>query len=217
MVLFVDRSALFTAVKDECQRTSHVAFNTALARFCAIAELRMWYGSKGPLDCDPVRVREMETTDTITAASGTAPLPSGFLEAKALEWTGSPRTLPDYMPPAEFRAKRYTTGSGSPVAYTIEAGNILLSPQVSGDLEMVYYARPTDLSGDASENDVLHAYPMIYFHGVLIEAYDYLRNDYKKTQAMASYKSAVEAANGQFRQSQVSGNALAPVIPGWRV
>lgn len=217
MPLFADRSDLSDAIKNECQRTTHAAFAAALPRFVALAEQRMWFGSHGTLECDPLRVREMETSATLTATDGAANLPASYLSTISLEWTGSPRCTPDFMAPDAFRAARYTSTSGTPVAYTVEGARMLFSPMISGDFDHLYYAMPAALEADDDTNDILETYPMIYFHGVLIEAYGWLRHDDRRAQAMGDYKSAIDALVLHSIKSRHSGNRLVPRVPGSRI
>lgn len=218
MALFSALADLKDAVRDECERRSHARFDAALPRFVAGAEQRMWYGSEAPLKSEPVRLRVMEAEATIALTDGAGDLPDDYLSARRLIWTaGDPKTAPLYEAPDVFHATRYALTTGHPVRYTIEGDYLLISPMITSEVRLLYYARPAALEGETDTNAVLEHFPMLYLHGVLIEAYRWLRNDAKTQEAFVNYTSTCSGLLNSERRARQGGNRLGMRIPNWRV
>lgn len=217
MALFATLSDLKDAIRDECERRTHARFDAALPRFIAGAEQRMWHGSWPPLASERLRLREMETTTALTVTDGEAELPADYLEGISLKWELDPRTAPRYEAPDVFHVNRYRFPNGYPVRYTIEAGNLLFSPKISGELTFTYYAEPTALVEDTDTNAVLQKHPMLYFHAALIEAYRWLRNDAKMQEHFGNYTALASGLLHSDRRARQGANQLAMRIPNWRI
>lgn len=216
MPLFPTRSELLIAVRSETEKTSHAKFDDALPRFVAGAEQRMFYGSDAPFPSEAIRLRAMETTDGVTLTAGVGDLPADYLAARSLRWMTAPYSQPKYQAPENFWADRYDLTNGSPVAFTIEGSKLHVSPKVTGDITLAYYALPAALETETSTNAVLTAHPMIYFHAVLIEAYLWLRNTTKAQESYANFTGAVSGLLNSDRKARQGGNQLAMRIPNWR-
>jgi hypothetical protein len=218
MALYASLAELKEAVRFEVKRMNNAQFDQALPRLVAQAEHRMWFGSDDPLKASPLRLRVMERSETLTLAGGAVTLPDDYLEARRLQWNGSPRTSPIYEAPHSFFVSQYQDQTGSPVRFTIEGSDLLVSPKASGDIEFLYYARPEALEDETDTNAVLSAFPMIYFQAVLLEAHAFLRNADEMQKAFGAY---VSLAGGAGRSDGTARRAfaspMAPRIPGWRV
>lgn len=217
MALYATLNDLKCGLREETERLNHAKFESALGRIIASAEQRMFYGAGDPLKSAPLRLRNMEQTDTVTLAAGEVALPAGYLSVQRLQWNAEPKNSPTYEAPHSFFQNRYTSTAGSPVRYTIESGKLYVSPLISGALVLVYYKRPTELVADTDSNAVLLAYPMLYFHAALIEAYSYLRNPNEMSKQFSAY---VSLASGLVRSEadarRGSSSPLAMRVPGWR-
>lgn len=217
MALFSTLADLKDAVRDECERGGHARFDAALPRFVAGAEQRMWYGAEAPFPSEPVRLRAMEEEATITVTDGAGELPADYLSARRLIWTaGEPDTAPLYEAPDVFHTRRYALTTGHPVRYTIEGDSLLISPQITSEIKLLYYARPDALEDETDTNGVLTSHPMLYFHATLIEAYRWLRNAEKGQEAFGNYTSTVSGLLNSERRARQGGNQLAMRIPNWR-
>jgi hypothetical protein len=217
MVLFATLSDLKDAIRDECERRTHARFDAAIPRFVAGAEQRMWHGSWPPLASERLRLREMEAEAVIAVTDGEGQLPEDYLEGRRLIWTaGEPRTAPKYEAPDVFYEHRYALTTGYPVRYTIEGGKILFSPQITGELKLLYYAEPAPLVEETDTNAVLEKHPMLYFHAALIEAYRWLRNDAKMQEHFGNYTALASGLLHSDRRARQGANQLAMRIPNWR-
>ena len=108
-----------------------------------------------------LRIREMEAVDTsTTTVSGTQAydLPTGYLEARYVNYQSDPYTFLNYMAPADFM-RVYNAGqdSGTPTYYTIIGKKIYLGaqPDAAQTLEIGYFKRLTGLSDSNTSNDIL--------------------------------------------------------------
>jgi len=217
MALFATLSDLKDAIRDECERRTHARFDSSLPRFIAGAEQRMWHGAWPPLASERLRLREMEAEAVIVVTDGEGQLPEDYLEGRRLIWTaGDPKTAPTYEAPDVFYEHRYALTTGYPVRYTIEGGKILFSPQITGELKLLYYAEPAPLVEETDTNAVLAKHPMLYFHAALIEAYRWLRNNDKMQEHFGNYTALASGLLHSDRRARQGANQLAMRIPNWR-
>jgi hypothetical protein len=118
--------------------------------------------------------RLQEVTATLTPSGGSVALPSDYLESVRLTWTGSPRIELEYVHPSILQAMYPTAPTDVPHIWTIEGGNILIRPEDTTALELLYYAKPAALSG--SLNWLYTNYPDAYLAASLAEAYAFLKD-----------------------------------------
>lgn len=217
MALFNTRIDLEAAIKDETAKHLNPRFEAALPRFVAGAEQRMFFGAADPLPSEPLRLRSMEKAGSLAITDGAGVLPDDYLAGRRIRYDGSPRSTPIYEAPDLFWANRYHLPTGSPVRYTIEGNKLHTSPQITGSLPFLYYAKPDFLVDANDSNAVLTEYPMLYLHASLIEAYRYLRNAEKVQESFANYASAASGLLSTERKARQGANALAMRIPNTRV
>jgi hypothetical protein len=141
------------------------------------------------------RVRQKETTATLTPSSGTVALPSDYLSAIRLTWTGSPRIDLDYVHPSYLQMIYPTSPTDVPRIYTIEGSNILVRPVNDTALELLYNQKTAALSG--SLNWLYTNYPDVYLAGSLVEAYQFV----KDTENMAIWGTRLETALSEIRSN----------------
>lgn len=215
-MIFTNLGDLHDALRSECERVNNPKFDEALPRMVAAAESRLFHGAGDPLRSVPLRLRVMETQETLTLSTGSAALPADFLQAKRLHWTGEPQTFPTYETPQSFFVNRNLVTSGSPTVYTIDDLALYVSPRVSGSIVLYYYAQPAALEDDADTNAVLEAHPMAYFYAALIEAYAYLRNADQMQRAFGSYVSLVSGITASEAVTKRGGSSpMAPRLSSW--
>lgn len=181
------------------------------AEFVALAEQRMYYGGNGVV---PLRVLPMEHSEAITFAAGVAPLPSAFLDKRALYVTGRPEALA-YEPPTVFYPMADARqGVSFPQAYTIEGNSLKISPAVNATANLLYYRKLTTPVADSSTNDILSRYPGIYLFGTQVELYRELRNPEEMQRALQMYADAVQAANNQAMIARTFGGPVRKRLMG---
>lgn len=122
-----------------------------------------------------LHVRENATTATITMSGGSGTLPTDFLSAKRMTWTGTPAVELEYVHPTYLRALHPTTDSGYPEQYTIEGGSVIVRPVSDTSLQTLYVQKTAVLSGTL--NWLFTKHPDAYLFGSLVEAEAFGVND----------------------------------------
>jgi hypothetical protein len=157
----------------------------------------------------PLRVREIETIDTITMATGVGTLPTTFLEAIRVVEAATPRRPLTYISPEQADIDYASRPSGSGQFYTIIGSSIYGYPRGSTSFELTHYAMPTTINGDGAVVDtILTAYPMIYLAGVLAMVAYNLDDNEKMTKHLAMLKGAVGAANGIVQNQKLMNSPV---------
>lgn len=194
-------------------RTAVLGLRTDMAaRFAAeilpLAEQRIFYGD-GPLA--PLRVLPMEVSDDLVFTDGAATLPADFLDKRALYWTGTGgQTVSlSYEPPSVFYPQAYCRQGGTfPVAYTLEGNTVKVSPGLTGEATLLYYARPPAMVGDGDSNAILANWPGVYLFSCQMDLYRLLRNDGELAKVRQFYADALGAANRQALVARTLGGPL---------
>src|SRR5262245_19856617 len=99
-----------------------------------------------------LRVRQQETSATLTPSSGVAALPVDYLAWRRVTWTGSPRGELDYVTPSWLQAAYPASAAGAPAVFTIEGSSLMVGPMDDTALELLYYAKVPALSDAATTN-----------------------------------------------------------------
>lgn len=115
------------------------------------------------------KLAQWDTSATVTFVSGTASLPADFVAAKALKYPAGDYTL-EFRPQGGFDEAAAADTSGEPAWYTIRGSQIIIYPQYSGDMTLVYTARFTPLSDSTTTNSLLTLFPDAYLYGSLAHA-----------------------------------------------
>ena len=117
-----------------------------------------------------LRVRQMETSTTLTPSSGSATLPTDYLAWRRVTWTGSTRVELQYVHPSVLQQYYPDTPSATPTVFTIEGSTLKVRPVDGTGLEFGYFQKVPVLSDSNTTNWLLTAYPDLYLFGSLVEA-----------------------------------------------
>jgi hypothetical protein len=169
--------------------------------FISLAQDRIYLGSP-ELECDPLRIGDMLTV--VNPFTGT--LPSNWTEIKRMSWVlfGSIKYALDFMPLEKIGP--YEGISGRPQFFSLRGDTVVYGPTFTNDVELMYYARPADLSADS---DVIPAScNAIYLYGTMLEAALYLKDDDEAARLVKAYKNALNAVQKQDDGNLHSGNTL---------
>ena len=103
------------------------------------------------------------------------------------------------------------TSSGQPAFYSIENGQLRLSPSPNGSENLVlrYYAKLDDLSADDDTNVILTNFPGIYVYGALSHHAMLIRDQESAAMWQGAYQKEVmkaRAADNRYRHG--SGTAM---------
>lgn len=115
-----------------------------------------------------LRVRQMETSTTLTPSSGSVSLPSDYLSWRRVTWAGDTRRELEYVHPSYLQSRYPTSESGEPDVFTIEGSTLKVRPVSGTSLEFDYYQKISALSGTV--NWLFTAHPDCYLFGTLAEA-----------------------------------------------
>ena len=123
-----------------------------------------------------LRVREMETTSSLTPDSdGKATIPDGYLEYRAVIWTGTPRRELKLIDPMQAEALYGYRESDTPRNFTIIGSTIQVLPVSTTAISLVHYTEVPALTSSATTNWLLTKCPNIYLFGVCRYAHAWLR------------------------------------------
>lgn len=117
-----------------------------------------------------LRVRQMETSTTLTPSSGAANLPSDYLQWRRVKWTGDPNIEMEYVHPSILNGYYPVADSFAPSLFTIEGGSIKTQSTDANDLTLEYWQKVPSLETN-STNWLMSAHPDLYLYGTLLEAY----------------------------------------------
>lgn len=125
-----------------------------------------------------LRVRQQETTTTLTPAVGVLTLPTDYLSHRRLTWTGTPRRELSYVEPSWLQGAYPNIPTTFPSVFTIEGGSIKIMPtdDTNTAVELVYFAKIAALSTGNTTNWLMTAHPDLYLFGTLTEAQAYAVN-----------------------------------------
>lgn len=144
-----------------------------------------------------LRVRQAETTVTLTNSAGTVAVPSDFQSLRRLTWTGSSRIELSYVHPSMLQAYYPTSPTDTPKVYTFEGNSIIVRPVDSTAVELVYNATPTAAVSALSWLFTNH--PDCYLAGTMAEAWAYIEDDTQEAKWTAKRDAKfTEIASNEF-------------------
>ncbi len=124
-----------------------------------------------------LRVREMETTSTLTPdAAGKATLPNGYLEYRAVIWTGSPRLDLRLIDPMQAEHLHGYRESDTPRYFTLSGSTIQVLPVSTTDIALLHYTAVPALTSVADTNWLLTKSPNVYLFGICRYASAWLKD-----------------------------------------
>src|SRR5262249_53856046 len=129
-----------------------------------------------------LRVREQETTATLTPSSGAVALPADYLAWRRVTWTGAPRVELQYVHPSYLQAAYPSAPTNVPRVFSIEGGTLKIRPLDTTPLELDYVQKIPALSDSTTTNWLLAAHPDLYLFGALVEAEMFGVNDERAPQ-----------------------------------
>lgn len=192
-------ASLGTAIAEWLIRTGDTDIATRFDDFLALHEQRMYYGSEavpglGIPGCEPLRIREMETSSASFALAATVAQPTGFLEL--IEATlNSPLRPLDIVTEGVIDSYRDQTASG-PRLIAMSGTNFRVwpDPGSSYTATLRYFAKLTTPSAQAA-NWILTNAPGVYLNGCLLEAAIYTGDPDAAKLYLGLYTSSVTALN----------------------
>jgi len=169
-----------------------------IPEFVQLAEARIAYGSiEQQFSSEPLRIRSMETSASLTVNAQTVALPTGYLSPRRLYLATTPIAELEYTVPDVFWRTWLGSNQGQPQSYTIEGENLVFgpSPDVSYTGQFLYYKKFTALSADGDTNWLLTNSFGTYLHGTLLEAYKFIRNTEMALVETSAFVGSINALN----------------------
>tara|TARA_R110002126_G_scaffold285788_2_gene437011 strand:- start:569 stop:1195 length:627 start_codon:yes stop_codon:yes gene_type:complete len=161
---------LKTAVATWLDRSDLDAY---MSDFITLAEAYICYNSgRG----EPLRVRDMHETATLSPASNEYTLPGdllGILSATALT---SPRRELDKISISGANRLYPTRYASTPANYQVVGNTLTAFPYTSADIELVYFKRLPALADDNTSNWLLVKNPAIYLRATQMMAAEFIKD-----------------------------------------
>lgn len=173
-------------------------FGNQVPLFVEMAEARLYHGA-GQVGDDiyspPLRSSVMETTATITMTDGVGDLPADALEVRRIYQAGDLRGL-TYEPPERFKvfAANNTTASDG-IYYTVENGQISVSPADSSDVTLNYFRSYDPITTTNTTGPLISEHGAIYLAACLFEAFSFLQEGQLAGAHLTRLRSMVAGAN----------------------
>jgi len=159
-----------------------------------------------------LRVREMETSSTLTPSSGEATLPTDYLAWRTVTALTDPRRELEYVAPSYIEDEYGDREAGTPAFFTIRGSTILIVPYPTGNVRLDYFQKIPALSDANTSNWLLEAYPNLYLYQSLKHLAVYLDNDAAAQKYAGLANGAMEALT--YDDSTARFNRISARISG---
>lgn len=187
----MDYSGLQTALADWSARTDLTSVIPSFIEF-STAMFNHGIPDRGVA---PLRVREMETIDDLTPASGACTLPDDYLQYRRVVEKASIRRELQYVAPS-YTDQQYPDRSGGLACdFTIIGGSLYTFPVSGNDIELTYYAAIPNLSDSATTNWLLTKQPNLYLHAGLVQLAMYTKDNALLERSMALVTMTIDGLN----------------------
>lgn len=192
-----DWATLKSQVQFRSVRTD-TTFSNSFPVFVADAERRIFHGVgqvMDPMYSEPLRSDEMLTDTTIALTSGVGTIPSDCLAVRRLDRDSDTIGISPMSPDA-FAMRAAHSDGGNVRFYTIEGRKIKTAPGgYTGNLNILYYAKPDAVTQINPTNVVLTAWPNLYLYATLIEVFNTMNADDKAQKHLGLLRSAISGIN----------------------
>lgn len=157
---------LKATIADYLARTD---LTSVIPTFITLAEIRMGRD---------VRIMEMLNQTTLNVTSGSATMPSDFLELREIHFPGNPIIPLEYQTPEEFYKNGLQNNANQPVYFSFIDNTIKFAPTgTPSTVSVLYYAQPTALSSGNLTNAFTDNCMDALLYASLAESAPYLMDD----------------------------------------
>jgi hypothetical protein len=162
-----------------------------------------------------LRMRQMETTATLTPVSNLCTLPSDYLESKRVVEVASIRRRLEYITEDAADALYPDRASGLACNFTIMGTQLQAFPLSSNNIELTYYQKIPGLTSTNTTNWLLTAHPNFYLHACLLYVGEYIKDADRistESQFLQSYIDLMNSveARGKFGNAGVTLTGCTP-------
>jgi len=169
-----DFSQMQAAVAKWAWKEGDAKFLAAIPDFFALVENIVQYGEPG---VEPLRVREMENTATVTLTNGVGPLPDDYLEFRQVTDGSNPNRLLEPVDGWYGEEEFPWQGLGRAAYFAVNGTSIRTYPKSASNLTLAYYQKIPALTQADPVNWLLTKAPNVYLFGALMQAAPYMRED----------------------------------------
>jgi hypothetical protein len=204
-----DYSSLVTAIGDDLARSDLTSY---IPDFIMQAEQVFNHGSES---IDPLRVRDMETIDSLSPTSNVYTLPDDYLQYRRVTEESSPRRPLDYIDPMGVDQLYPLRASGYSNHFTIIGNSLYTYPLSTNDVELVYYATIPALTSLATTNWLITKAPSLYLRMSLMFAASFLKLDAEVAKNAQMAKALIDGMNrsGMMANYARAGLTLRGITP----
>jgi hypothetical protein len=204
-----DYSSLVTAIGDDLARSDLTSY---IPDFIMQAEQVFNHGSES---IDPLRVRDMETIDSLSPTSNVYTLPDDYLQYRRVTEESPPRRPLDYIDPMGVDQLYPLRASGYSNHFTIIGNSLYTYPLSTNDVELVYYATIPALTSVATTNWLITKAPSLYFRMSLMFAASFIKNDGEIAKNAQMAKALIDGMNrsGMMANYARAGLTLRGITP----
>lgn len=193
---------LKTAIADHMARDDLTSF---LPDFIVLGETILNFGMQSAeYSIEPLRVRDMETTSTLTPTDGVVSLPSTFLQPRRVVEDTSPRRPLEYITPETVDYFYPTESSGLADHYTIIGSSLYTYPLASNDIDVHHYRTIPPLASN-DPNWLLTKNPNIYLRASLLQAYLFCKDDAEAVKQGSILKALIAGMNAADARATMLG------------
>lgn len=150
-----------------------------------------------------IRLREMETTTTLTPSSGAVTIPSDYLAMKRVQAVTSPIRRLEYKTSDWLDEAYPDSAEGDPSFYTVIGSSLYMFPLTTSDIKITYYAFPAALSS-SSTNWLLTKYPDTYLFAGLVELATFAQDEEGVPRWAALLAAAMEQLGAAFKDQAIT-------------
>lgn len=187
----MDYSELKTALADWSARTDLTSYIPSFIEF-STAMFNHGIPDRG---VSPLRVREMETIDDLTPASGACTLPDDYLQYRRVVELASIRRELSYVVPSYTDQQYPDRAGGLACDFTVIGSSLYMFPVSSNDIELTYYAAVPALSDVATTNWLLTKQPNLYLHAGLMQLAMFTKDNNLFARSAALVTSVIDGLN----------------------
>jgi hypothetical protein len=204
-----DYSSLVTAIGDDLARSDLTSY---IPDFIMQAEQVFNHGSES---IDPLRVRDMETIDSLSPTSNVYTLPDDYLQYRRVTEEASPRRPLDYIDPMGVDQLYPLRASGYSNHFTVIGNSLYTYPLSTNDVELVYYATIPALTSVATTNWLITKAPSLYFRMTLMFVASFLKLDAEVAKNAQMAKALIDGMNrsGMMANYARAGLTLRGITP----
>ena len=204
-----DYSSLVTAIGDDLARSDLTSY---IPDFIMQAEQVFNHGSES---IDPLRVRDMETIDSLSPTSNVYTLPDDYLQYRRVTEESPPRRPLDYIDPMGVDQLYPLRASGYSNHFTIIGNSLYTYPLSTNDVELVYYATIPALTSLATTNWLITKAPSLYLRMSLMFAASFIKLDAEVAKNAQMAKALIDGMNrsGMMANYARAGLTLRGITP----